>query len=190
MLTIFGRSDQKQKKFCDGYSRRNFLKIGGMALGGIALPHALRADSETRDRQQSPGDHQYLSARRAVAYRSVGSQAAGPQGNSRRFSADPDQRAGDRDLRTLPPHGPDDGQVHSRAVHQRCGRPARLLPVHDGPESRGPAAARRLAVGGRVRLQAARAGQFRRAAERGADVSDRQPHLGRTGHGRIFGAAA
>ncbi len=47
MLTIFGRADKTRKQFCDGYSRRNFLKIGGMALGGIALPHALRADGNS-----------------------------------------------------------------------------------------------------------------------------------------------
>src|SRR5262249_27543599 len=32
--------------FCDGVSRRDFLTIGGMALGGIALPDVLRAESE------------------------------------------------------------------------------------------------------------------------------------------------
>ncbi len=32
-------------KFCDGVSRRNFLKIGGLGLGGIALPDLLRAES-------------------------------------------------------------------------------------------------------------------------------------------------
>ena len=43
MLTIFGR---KQKKGCDGVSRRGFLKIGGFALGaigGATLSDILRA---------------------------------------------------------------------------------------------------------------------------------------------------
>src|SRR6266487_4260472 len=40
MLTIFGKPDGK--RFCDGISRRNFLKIGGLAMGGLALPDILR----------------------------------------------------------------------------------------------------------------------------------------------------
>jgi Protein of unknown function (DUF1501) len=41
MLTILG---QKQRGFCDGLSRRSFLKIGGLALGGLSLPQILRAE--------------------------------------------------------------------------------------------------------------------------------------------------
>jgi uncharacterized protein (DUF1501 family) len=47
MLTIFGRSNRGIGS-CDRISRRNFLTIGGMALGGIALPHVLRAESEAQ----------------------------------------------------------------------------------------------------------------------------------------------
>jgi hypothetical protein len=43
MLTIFGNG--KGNRFCDGYSRRDFLKIGGLALGGLSLPEILRAES-------------------------------------------------------------------------------------------------------------------------------------------------
>ncbi len=46
MLTILGRSHGKQARFCDGLSRRNFLTIGGLALGGASLPRLLQADSE------------------------------------------------------------------------------------------------------------------------------------------------
>ncbi len=41
MLTIPGQA----VSFCDGVSRRNFLKIGGLGLGGLALPDLLRADA-------------------------------------------------------------------------------------------------------------------------------------------------
>ena len=34
MLSILGGGS----KFCDGVSRRNFLKIGALGLGGLALP--------------------------------------------------------------------------------------------------------------------------------------------------------
>jgi hypothetical protein len=40
MLSILGGGS----KFCDGVSRRNFLKIGALGLGGLALPELLRAE--------------------------------------------------------------------------------------------------------------------------------------------------
>jgi hypothetical protein len=45
MLTILGPRDRKQS-FCDGISRRNFLKIGGMGAAGLALPDLLRLESQ------------------------------------------------------------------------------------------------------------------------------------------------
>lgn len=45
MLTILGR-EVRRKGFCDGASRRDFLTIGGMALGGISLASALRAEEQ------------------------------------------------------------------------------------------------------------------------------------------------
>ena len=43
MLTIWG----KKQRYCDGLSRRSFLRIGGLAMGGIALPQILRAEAQT-----------------------------------------------------------------------------------------------------------------------------------------------
>jgi hypothetical protein len=42
MLSILGRSHL----FCDRLSRRGFLQIGGMALGGLSLPKLLRAEAQ------------------------------------------------------------------------------------------------------------------------------------------------
>src|SRR5437763_216020 len=42
MLTIGGKA---HGRFCDGVSRRDFLRIGGLALGGLALPDLLRAEA-------------------------------------------------------------------------------------------------------------------------------------------------
>jgi hypothetical protein len=42
MLTIYGQPSQ----FCDGVSRRNFLKIGALGLGGLALPQLLQAEAQ------------------------------------------------------------------------------------------------------------------------------------------------
>ncbi|MBI5759522.1 MAG: DUF1501 domain-containing protein [Planctomycetales bacterium] len=45
MLTILGSEPRgKQARFCDGLSRRNFLRVGGLAMGGLALPQILQAE--------------------------------------------------------------------------------------------------------------------------------------------------
>ena len=46
MLTIFGPSDRRSSRLCDQYSRRSFLTVGGMALGGVGLSNVLRAEAE------------------------------------------------------------------------------------------------------------------------------------------------
>ena len=45
MLTFFG----PRHRYCDGLSRRSFLKVGSLALGGLTLPQLLRRE------QQNPG---------------------------------------------------------------------------------------------------------------------------------------
>lgn len=47
MLTILG----ERQRFCDRVSRRAFLQIGGLALGGMSLPQILRAESQAGIRQ-------------------------------------------------------------------------------------------------------------------------------------------
>ncbi len=43
MLTIAGRA---RSGYCDGVTRRDFLKIGGLALGGLSLPQLLAAEAQ------------------------------------------------------------------------------------------------------------------------------------------------
>ena len=43
MLTLFSR--QSSGSFCDGHSRRSFLRIGALGLGGLSLPQLLRAEA-------------------------------------------------------------------------------------------------------------------------------------------------
>src|SRR5437764_1088457 len=47
MLSILGGGS----KLCDGVSRRNFLKIGALGLGGLALPDLLRAEANAGQRK-------------------------------------------------------------------------------------------------------------------------------------------
>ncbi len=44
MLTIFAKPP-RGSRYCDGVSRRNFIKIGALGLGGLALPQLLQAES-------------------------------------------------------------------------------------------------------------------------------------------------
>jgi len=44
MITL---NAQAQGRFCDGLSRRDFLRIGGLALGGLSLPSILRAEAQS-----------------------------------------------------------------------------------------------------------------------------------------------
>ena len=47
MLEILG----SRRSMCDGASRRHFLRIGGLALGGMSLPQILQAESQATDSQ-------------------------------------------------------------------------------------------------------------------------------------------
>src|SRR5438270_4200978 len=42
MMTLFG----DRHRYCDGVSRRSFLKVGGLAMGGLGLPELLRAEAQ------------------------------------------------------------------------------------------------------------------------------------------------
>src|SRR3954453_12466739 len=52
MLTLWGQGGDS--RYCDGRTRREFLKLGGLAMGGLSLPELLQAEargaSPTRSR--------------------------------------------------------------------------------------------------------------------------------------------
>ena len=39
MLTIYGKGN----RMCDGMSRRNFIQIGALGMGGLTMPQLLQA---------------------------------------------------------------------------------------------------------------------------------------------------
>src|SRR5215510_5734304 len=44
MLTVYANAPTT-RRFCDGVSRRNFIRIGALGLGGLALPQLLEAEA-------------------------------------------------------------------------------------------------------------------------------------------------
>jgi Protein of unknown function (DUF1501) len=57
MLNLFGR----RRRFCDKLSRRSFLQIGGLAVGGLTLPGLLRAEEKSGNRSHRSVIMVYLS---------------------------------------------------------------------------------------------------------------------------------
>ena len=43
---IYAYDYRPKYRFCDGLSRRGFLAIGGLAMGGLTLPQLLRAEAQ------------------------------------------------------------------------------------------------------------------------------------------------
>jgi hypothetical protein len=44
MLTVLANAP-RSRRFCDGVSRRNFIRIGALGMGGLALPQLLQAEA-------------------------------------------------------------------------------------------------------------------------------------------------
>src|SRR5947209_5974879 len=44
--TVMLMLTRSRERFCDGMSRRAFLKIGGLAIGGLGLPDLLRLEAQ------------------------------------------------------------------------------------------------------------------------------------------------
>src|SRR3954453_5773597 len=44
MVTRFAKR-ASSRRYCDGISRRNFIKIGALGMGGLALPQLLKAEA-------------------------------------------------------------------------------------------------------------------------------------------------
>ena len=47
MLTF---ASHREDRRCDGLSRRGFLRIGGLAMGGLTLPQLLHAEAQAGTR--------------------------------------------------------------------------------------------------------------------------------------------
>ena len=54
MLKVQGPQSHRSG-FCDGISRRNFLQIGTIGMGGLALPQLLRAEQASGHRSAGRG---------------------------------------------------------------------------------------------------------------------------------------
>jgi len=57
MLTVLG----PRQRYCDGLSRRSFLKVGALGVGGLTLPGLMRAEARTGTRSHKAVIMVYLS---------------------------------------------------------------------------------------------------------------------------------
>jgi hypothetical protein len=51
MLSLYG---PQRQALCDGISRRDFLRIGSLAMGGLSLPQLLNAEAQNGTKRGSP----------------------------------------------------------------------------------------------------------------------------------------
>jgi hypothetical protein len=54
MLTLWGPGESH--RYCDGRSRRSFLRLGGLAMGGLSLPGLLQAEAQARGASPARAD--------------------------------------------------------------------------------------------------------------------------------------
>ena len=119
MLTILG---ENSGSFCDGHSRRDFLQIGGLALGGASLPQLLQAESSLGKPSRGinhkavimvmlPGGppHQDMWDLKMDA----------PSEYRGEFRPIKNKRARRRDLRRISAHRKDGRQIFVRSIHGR-----------------------------------------------------------------------
>src|SRR5262245_25809761 len=57
MLTVLGPG----ARYCDGVSRRSFLKVGSLAVGGLTLPQLMRAEAASGKKSHKSVIMVYLS---------------------------------------------------------------------------------------------------------------------------------
>ena len=142
MLTLWGPGGGD--RYCDGRSRRSFLKIGGLAMGGLGLPGLLQAEAQAR--RPSPGaagfaaqvgDHD-LPGGGPGAPGHLRPQARRARRHPRRVQADRDAAARGPDRRAAAPDRRGDGQGRGDPLDRRPARRALELPerhrLPDGPE--------------------------------------------------------
>ena len=128
MLEFIGRGSRT----CDGVSRRGFLHVGALAVGGLTLPGCCgsRRRGDSTPAREQEGGHPDLAGRRADPHRHVRPEAGRPGRVPRRVQADRHQRARHPDRRAPAAAGEDHGQAGDRPLglpHQR--RPRHGLAV-------------------------------------------------------------
>ena len=110
MLTIAGRS---RSGFCDGVTRRDFLKIGGLALGGLSLPQLLQAEAQAGVSRSHKAVIMVFLAGGPPHLDMFDMKPDAPVRHPGRIQADPDQCAGPGHLRVHAAAREDDGPIHA-----------------------------------------------------------------------------
>ena len=129
MLRIFGRGT----RLCDGITRREVLRVGALAFGGLSLADLLRLRADAASSTLRAKSVIMVWLRGGPSHiDSYDMKPDAPGRNSRRVSADFDKSAGHPDLRAYAAAGRDHGQAgdHSRDPIERRGRSHAALHHH------------------------------------------------------------
>ncbi len=109
MLTIAGRT---RSGFCDGVTRRDFLRIGGLALGGLSLPQLLQAEARAGVSRSHKAVIMVFLAGGPPHLDMFDMKPDAPSGIRGEYKPIPNECARARHLRVHAPPGADDGPVH------------------------------------------------------------------------------
>ena len=138
MLTLYGPGAAT----CDGVSRRSFLKVGGMAMGGLSLPQLLQAEaaSERKTRSHKSVIMVYLTG--GISHQDTFDLKPDcPGRDPRRVQADRHEAARRSVLRASADDRVDDGQGRGDPLDRRPARRAFELSEHHRlPHGRQPSA--------------------------------------------------
>ena len=124
MLSILG---QRPAAYCDGHSRRHFLKIGGLAMGGLALPQVLKGQTAMESVGTTARSHKavimiYLSG--GPSHQDMYDLKMSAGRDSWLVPPHFHQRPRHRNLRAHAASRQDDGQVYRHSLALRQSRPA------------------------------------------------------------------
>ena len=130
MLTILG----ERHRFCDRLSRRNFLQIGGLALGGMSMPEILQAEAAAVARERDELQAEVAAAREAREQARAESEALKESLAELRAIV-----AGEADKqKTLPSDGPSDERTDESGKEVESDEEPLLARQH-GPNTDGRA---------------------------------------------------
>ena len=142
MLTLLDRSG----RFCDSISRRSFLQIGGLALGGLSFPQILRAQQQNKQGASHKAVIMVFLAGGPPHQDMFDLKPAAPVEVRGEFRPIATKVSGIQISELMPPRRREHGQVRRHPVARRRGRATRFVRMLHGAPFSQQSTARGMAV--------------------------------------------